>query len=50
MRVRVSRREFHADGAVALAAVSPLTRGAAWASQPLDLAKSPFRIAVDGTL
>jgi hypothetical protein len=46
MRVRVSRREFLADGAVAQATVSPLTRGAAWASQPLDLENSPFRIAV----
>ena len=37
MRVRVSRREFLADSAVALAAASPLAREAAWTSQPLTL-------------
>jgi sugar phosphate isomerase/epimerase len=46
MGVRLSRREFLADSAVAaLAAISSLA-GSSRALQSLDLVKSPFRIAV----
>jgi sugar phosphate isomerase/epimerase len=42
----MSRRRFLADSALAVAAISPLARSAAWTSQPVNVAKSPFRIAV----